>query len=271
MIRLLTKPLILVALLATATLTWAFSGGPPDGVSGAPGDNDCTACHSSFEVNSGDGMLTITAPGDYAPGDTLTIEVDLAQTDQQRWGFESTVLDGSNNPVGELLVTDATNTQKSVGGGGREYLKHTSSGTYNGTPDASLGWSFDWVAPASDVGPVTFYVAGNAANGNFNNQGDFIYTTSQSVDPAAPPLCCSGMTGNVNNDPQGDVTLTDLTLLVNHLFVTFETLPCPAEANTSGDTNCDLTLTDLTALVNHLFVTFEPIAECSDFDETACN
>jgi len=28
------------------------------------------------------------------------------------------------------------------------------------------------------VGPVTFYAAGNAANGNENNQGDFIYTNT---------------------------------------------------------------------------------------------
>jgi len=79
--------------------------------------------------------------------------------------------------------------------------------------------------------------------------------------------CCPTTTGNVNADPQGDVTLTDLTLLVNHLFVTFETLACPAAANTSGDPACEVSLTDLTLLVNHLFVTFEPLAACNP----ACN
>lgn len=80
--------------------------------------------------------------------------------------------------------------------------------------------------------------------------------------------CCSGATGDVNLD--GSSNLTDLTLLVNSLFVTFIPVACPAEANTSGDAACDLTLTDLTRLVNNLFVTFEPVANCSDFSPSAC-
>ena len=79
--------------------------------------------------------------------------------------------------------------------------------------------------------------------------------------------CCLTTTGNINADPNGDVTLTDLTLLVNNLFVTFEALPCPRAANTSGDVACDISLTDLTALVNHLFVTFAPLADC----DPSCN
>ena len=37
-----------------------------------------------------------------------------------------------------------------------------------------------------------------------------------------------------------------------------------------GDSGCDITLTDLTVLVNSLFVTFEPTASLSDFDNCAC-
>jgi len=83
------------------------------------------------------------------------------------------------------------------------------------------------------------------------------------------PSCCVGETGDVNEsgDPP---TLTDLTLLVNALFVTFDPVDCRAEANTSGDAACEVTLTDLTLLVNKLFVTFEPTANCTDFDNTAC-
>ena len=91
------------------------------------------------------------------------------------------------------------------------------------------------------------------------------YCTSDTVVP-----CCDGPTGNVNNDPQNDVNLTDLTVLVNNLFVTFIPVACPAEANTTGDPNCDLNLTDLTVLVNFLFVTFEPVANCTDFDPSVC-
>jgi subtilisin family serine protease len=81
--------------------------------------------------------------------------------------------------------------------------------------------------------------------------------------------CCSGPTGDVNMDTA--TNLTDLTLMVNELFVTFIPVACPAEANTSGDVNCDLTLTDLTRLVNLLFVSFDPVADCSEFSESACD
>jgi len=95
--------------------------------------------------------------------------------------------------------------------------------------------------------------------------GDLCDNCPESPNPNQDPIacaCCVGQTGNVDDDAEGNVNLTDLTLLVNHLFVTFEPLPCPESANTSGDPEGLITLTDLTALVNHLFVTFEPVAAC---------
>ena len=83
--------------------------------------------------------------------------------------------------------------------------------------------------------------------------------------------CCEGNTGNVNGDAGNAVNLSDLTALVNHLFVTFAPLSCRAEANTNGDAGCSISLSDVTRLVNHLFVTFEPLAICGDFDESACD
>ncbi|MEE8577656.1 MAG: hypothetical protein V3T31_10410, partial [candidate division Zixibacteria bacterium] len=74
--------------------------------------------------------------------------------------------------------------------------------------------------------------------------------------------CCIGNTGNVNGDAQDGVDISDLTKLVNHLFVTFEPLPCPGEANINGDAACQVDISDLTKLVNHLFVTFELTAPC---------
>lgn len=100
--------------------------------------------------------------------------------------------------------------------------------------------------------------------------GAYVPEYSSGAITVASASCCVGATGNVNNDPQGDINLTDLTELVNHLFVTFAPLGCPAAANTTGDAACDLNLSDLTKLVNKLFVTFEPTANCVDFDNTLC-
>jgi len=74
--------------------------------------------------------------------------------------------------------------------------------------------------------------------------------------------CCVGATGNISGDAADEVNLTDVTMLINHLFVTFEPLLCPAEANVSGDAAGDVNLTDVTILVNHLFITHELVADC---------
>ena len=79
--------------------------------------------------------------------------------------------------------------------------------------------------------------------------------------------CCQGATGNIDNDPTQTVDISDLTTLVNHLFVIFQPLACPAEANTNGDTDCTIDVSDLTKLVNHLFVTFESLAACQSICE----
>ena len=86
--------------------------------------------------------------------------------------------------------------------------------------------------------------------------------------PSGFVSCCVGETGDVNSD--GNRTLTDLTQLVNYLFVTFVPPNCLPAANTNGDAACGITLTDLTRLVNKLFVTFVPCADCASFDNSLC-
>ena len=88
--------------------------------------------------------------------------------------------------------------------------------------------------------------------------------------PDEDTSCCVGNTGNVNYDPLDAVDISDLTALVNHLFVTFAPLPCVPEANTNGDAACAVDISDLTKLVNHLFVTFEALAPCDPAWISAC-
>ncbi|MEE8578198.1 MAG: hypothetical protein V3T31_13170 [candidate division Zixibacteria bacterium] len=66
------------------------------------------------------------------------------------------------------------------------------------------------------------------------------------------------VTGDLNNDFAVDIS--DLTALVNYLFVDYETLPWPSwRSNTNGDFSCDIS--DLTMMVNHLFVTYQPLID----------
>lgn len=185
MVLLLWQRLKLVIAVLGAVLinqiAFAYSSGPPNAVTGAPGESTCgiASCHGN--LNTGSGSVSLDAPLEYRPGDTIDLSVVVAMIDQQRWGFEATVLDTLDQPVGEIILTDPSRTQ--LGSAlGRQYVKHTLAGTDNNTPDQSPGWSFQWIAPETDAGSVVFYVAGNAANGNNTNSGDFIYTHSVTVD-----------------------------------------------------------------------------------------
>jgi hypothetical protein len=188
--------LVAIVVLITAAIAGGISNGPPDGRTGAPGETDCTVnCHNSYSVNSGDGSLSIDdVPTEYNPEETYSLSVTIQDPGQQRWGFELTVLDSANNKAGNLTITDSTNTQLSTNGP-RDYIKQTSAGTFDGTSDGPVSWDFDWTAPSSDTGTVTFYTAGNAANSGSGNLFDYIYTTTISSDEAGggttnqPPTC----------------------------------------------------------------------------------
>ncbi len=171
----------ILGLLAAVGVALAYSGGPPDGYAGdPPAMNNCTTCHSSFPVNSGDGTLSLVGlPQTYTPGSTYTFQVTLEDPGQSRWGFELTVIDNNGNQAGVLEAVDNTVQISEGPGNQRDYAKQTSNGTFTGQGSAS--WTLRWTAPPAGTGPVTFYVAGNAANGNFSTSGDYIYTLSTAL------------------------------------------------------------------------------------------
>ncbi len=171
----------------TSHRTSAFSSGPPPGQTGAPGETTCVSCHFSFPINSGSGTFAITGlPATYTSAQEVDITITLTQSNRLRYGFQVTALTDSGAPAGTLIVTDASRTQLIQGGGGRTYIEHTGNGV---APSATNqgSWSFRWRAPASSAGRITFYAAGNAANGNFSSDGDFIYTATAVTQPAAQP------------------------------------------------------------------------------------
>lgn len=162
---------ILMLGLALPVIALAYSGGPPNGMTGAPGEGTCIGCHTGNSLNDAAGSLQIDGPLTYEPGETYTISVLLGHSGQSRWGFELTDLG-----VGSISSTDG-NTQVSG-----NYIKQTSAGTFNGQSGSTVSWSFEWTAPESGTGNVTLYAAGNAANGNFSNSGDYIHTTSVTIE-----------------------------------------------------------------------------------------
>lgn len=77
-----------------------------------------------------------------------------------------------------------------------------------------------------------------------------------------PPSCCRELTGNVDCDPGDHVDISDLSVLVDNLYVSFTPLCCKAEANVDGSVDGNIDISDLSALVDYLYVSFTPPAPC---------
>jgi Reeler domain len=180
-----TAKMALGAALLTTCLM-ARINGPIAGVAGVPGEGDCTDCHSGT-VNSGTGKLQIQLvdASTWTPGQQMRVRVTLTDPAARRWGFQITARSASSPTAnaGTFALADASITRIETGLADSQYVEHNSAGTRLGTRDSST-WEVLWTPPAASFGPVTFYAAGNAANGDNTNSGDNIYTTSLTVSAA---------------------------------------------------------------------------------------
>ncbi len=166
----------------TAREVRAYRSGPDPSLTGAPGEATCTSCHGGGPTG---GVLALSGlPAGYGTNQEVTLTVTLTQSARSRYGFQLTAIDDTGKRAGDLIPTDnRTQTQtNSVSNNLRQYINHTDAGSAPFSAGVG-GWSFTWKAPAQIVGRVTFYLAGNAANGTGSTSGDSIYTTSVSLYP----------------------------------------------------------------------------------------
>jgi hypothetical protein len=105
---------------------------------------------------------------------TYEIRVLLSQLGRTGWGFQLTAIDDSLIGVGALAAGADGFTSVSLTGT-REDIRQTSAGSADGQLDGQE-WIFSWTAPQTDLGPVTFYAAGVAANSTGGSSGDDVYT-----------------------------------------------------------------------------------------------
>lgn len=141
---------------------------------GAPGEQTCNQsnCHVGAQVNLDPGKLTISSLGTpsiangYVPGTQYNLYVNL-NSGTPRYGFQFTALDQNNNAAGTLSLTNVNLTDITTQGG-RQYVSHKNAGS-------TAAWTFRWLAPATDIGEVTFFAAGCGANADNTATGDVIY------------------------------------------------------------------------------------------------
>lgn len=174
-------PWLLLLALPIYFIFQANNSGSPGGRTGSIGDGGqtCTGCHSGT-AQLVTGWITTNIPTTgYTPGQTYTITVTGTHTGVVKFGFELTAENATGTKVGTFVITNSTQT-KLVNQ--NKAVTHTAAGT---TPSGNTkSWSVNWTAPNPGVGPVTFYAALNAANGNGTTSGDVIYRTLTTVNQA---------------------------------------------------------------------------------------
>lgn len=180
-----------VIMLTSASANYDDPNGKA-GVSGGLNEETCAAsgCHDSYSLNSGTGSITISSPNmtnwTYVPGTTYTISVTVAQTNINLFGLCFEALKSNGDNAGTLHAGTGTQIKnKTVGAFQRHSITHN---TNTGASANTHTFTFTWDAPTTDVGNVTFSVAGLAANGNGNESGDRVYSTTQVVTSASVGL-----------------------------------------------------------------------------------
>lgn len=156
-----------------------FLSGPIAGRTGAPNDIcgnlacDSAACHTSYGLNTGSAKFSITVPASYEKGKTIDVRVTFDNSNTALHGFEITAMDADYTKVGTFTSAgDTIQTELYK----NQYAAHTVIGT------AENSWTIQWTAPSERLSdPVTFYAAGNEANGDGTSLGDYIYTATSTV------------------------------------------------------------------------------------------
>ena len=156
-----------------------FSGQAPQGYTGANPGQYCTACHGGASLNTAGGLVSTTglATAGYLPSTqyNFTLTTTHGAANRLRWGFAI----AAKNSAGQDVGTFSTSNPNAIVAGGE--LTHSNPPIQATAAASFTQTNLTWTAPVSP-GPndqvITFYYAGNAANGNGSSSGDFIYAGS---------------------------------------------------------------------------------------------
>jgi len=156
--------------------------GAPAGVANDPasGSATCTNCHSGTATNATAAQASITSnipAAGYTAGTTYTITATVNYTGRSTFGFEVSPQNTAGTKLGTLVNTGSQT--KLVGSS--KYVTHTLAGNSGSN---AKSWTFNWTAPVTGSGAVTFYGAFMAANGNGSSSGDIVYKTTYTVTEA---------------------------------------------------------------------------------------
>lgn len=207
----------LLFLATIPVVVYGYETGPPAGVTGAPGDQTCIECHSSFPLNSQGGKVNILLPagntGTYVPGQTMQLLIQITDSKERAFGFEMTARLASapeSMQAGDFSPADA-NTQVLCADGNLESfygsacpaqfaiedIEHDDTGYLASiNSNGSFTYTVNWTPPAAGSGNVTLYVSANCGPGQPAVQfPTHVYTSSLTLTPAsnAPAITPNGV------------------------------------------------------------------------------
>jgi len=132
----------------------------------------------------------------------------------------------------------------------------------NNVFDNYCGWNIDHVR-------VIGYRCDTTSDADSDGVPDYIDNCRLVYNPAqqdsdgdgtGDACCCVGFVGDVNGDGNAEPTISDVSVLVDHLFVSGLPLGCYKEADANGSGGADpapddITISDIGTLIDYLFIT----------------
>lgn len=180
----LTKWIIASLAIFVSTSVFTYESSPPVGYTNAPGEGNCSACHTCTPISSGTawGNITLARTGgslnSITPNASNPMVLSFTSATSTKFGFQVCVLPNSatssSASIGTLNIGTSSLVQAlSNSSPSRNYISHTSSGT--AASSGTANWAFNWVTPVSYSGGATFYVVINETDGSSNSADDQIY------------------------------------------------------------------------------------------------
>jgi hypothetical protein len=135
---------------------------PQNGYSGRPGEGTCRDCHPAKKLVEPDSSVVLGLPDAWQPGTTYQCTLVVHVAGANFWSFEMTTVDSASVQAGRVGITDPQHTLLDSLDHVL-YFKNSIKGTWVGQND-SARWAFDYTAPDSGAGPVSFYWCGYFKN-----------------------------------------------------------------------------------------------------------
>jgi hypothetical protein len=157
----------------------SYSSGSPEGMTGSPGDvlHCGTSCHSN---NPGTptgsefiSLMTNIPSIGYEAGVTYNLTATMTDSAVTKFGFQISPQNLAGDLIGTLIAGPETGLV-----GLNKYVTHDFTST---SGNGSRSWVFQWTAPESGSGDVTFYGAYNFSDANGQTSGDVILLADTTV------------------------------------------------------------------------------------------